>query len=309
MTTTQADIEVMQKNLEHVKDIRVMLGTPMIDGKCHAGYKNSILDLVNLLNKYGIQLTIYDMYGESVISFARNRIVDGFMNSSFNKPDDRLLFIDSDISFQAEEILHMLLRDKDIIAAPCTFKKINWERIRQASLLGYQASELPALGGDVITDFVTDGGYIDDTIEVKTVGCGCMMIKRKVFEKMKAELPEIKYTKIPTITSRYNNNLGEEAYAYFQIMIDRDHPHYPLTEDWYLCQNAQKLGFKIFICPWIKTVHTGNFEYLMDMPAIATFLQKKEDENKRVVADRITKERKEAEKIEIEGITKVGISI
>ena len=294
--TTQADIELMQSDLKNIKNIRVMLGTPMLDGRCHAGYKNSLIDLVNLFGKYEIQLTVYDMYGESVVSFARNKIVDGFMRCSFDRPDDRLLLIDSDISFQAEEILHMILRDKDIIAAPCTFKKINWERIRQAAILGYQANELAALAGDVITDFITDGGFIDDPIEVKTVGCGCMMIKRKVFQKMKEELPEIKYIKVPTTTPR-DFSLREEAYAYFQCLIDPDPPHYNLTEDWSFCKNARSLGYKVYICPWIKTIHSGGYEYLMDMSAIAEFLQRKEDKNREIVADRIAEEKRKLKEV------------
>lgn len=298
MATSQLDFETIRKNLDGVKEIRVMLGTPMLDSKCHAGYKNSVIDLVNLLNRWGVQLNIFDIYGQSVISHARNIIAGGFMNSSFDRPDDRLLLIDSDITFQAEDILHMIVLDKDIIAAPCTSKTINWERIRQASLLGYQANELPALGGDIITDFITDGGYVDDPVEVKTVGTGVMMIKRSVLQRMKEALPEIKYTKIPPVTMRGGNSPGEDAYAYFQAIIDPNPPYYNLTEDWVFCNRARKLGIKTYICLWMKTIHMGSFAYLMDIPATAEFLQKKEEFEKRIVSDRIEKEAKERKEIE-----------
>ena len=45
-----------------------------------------------------------------------------------------LLFIDSDIDFQAESIFKMLDKDKDIIAVPYPMKYIDWGKIKEEQI-------------------------------------------------------------------------------------------------------------------------------------------------------------------------------
>ena len=45
-------------------------------------------------------------------------------------------------------------------------------------------------------------------------------------------------------------------------------PYYP-SEDWWFCDRWRELGGTVWACPWMKSVHIGNYEYQGDMPAIA----------------------------------------
>jgi hypothetical protein len=284
---------------EKLKHVRVMIGTPMISGTCTGQYKNSLVDLLCLFSKWNIAVRLYDVYGESVISKARNKIADEFMNSSFTEEDDRLLLIDSDIAYNAADIIHMILLDKDVVAAPCSLKKINWERVRQASILGFPVWKLPALAGDVIADFITEGGPVEVPVDVGSVGTGVLMIKRKVLTKMQNELTGIKYDLLPQERRTVpdfsgargaNNAFSNSCYAYFQSIINPDPPHNYMTEDWYFCHNWRKLGGKVQLCLWMITRHTGNHEYVMDVPSIVQFGEQleesKEEERKNEEAEK-----------------------
>ena len=60
----------------------------------------------------------------SLVTQGRNLCVSGFLESKFT----HMLFIDSDIYFQAESIIKMIERDKDIISIPYPLKTIMWDK-------------------------------------------------------------------------------------------------------------------------------------------------------------------------------------
>ena len=56
-------------------------------------------------------------------------MVDEFLNRS---DASHLLFIDSDIHFQPEDVIAMLALDKDVIGGPYPKKAIKWKSIKTA---------------------------------------------------------------------------------------------------------------------------------------------------------------------------------
>mgnify|MGYP000341873540 CR=1 FL=1 len=64
------------------------------------------------------------LFNESLITRARNYLVDEFLRSDFT----HLLFIDSDIHYNPQDVIAMLALEKDVIGGPYPKKSINWNQ-------------------------------------------------------------------------------------------------------------------------------------------------------------------------------------
>lgn len=116
---------------------------------------------------------------------------------------DWLFFLDDDQTFEPDVLLQLLDRNVDIIQAltprrtepfaPIAFKEINGRYV------------------DTPPDEIAESGIS----EVAAVGCGCMLIRRHVFEKVEGPWFE-------------TNGYGE-------------------TDDLYFCRKARAAGFKVWL--------------------------------------------------------------
>ena len=100
-----------------------MVCTPMHSG-ASIHYVQSMLQFQQacIMNNIVVSFTLYK---SSLVQQGRNLIVSDFISDKDNYT--HLLFIDSDIDFNASTIFKMLEKDKDIIAAPYPMKYIDWE--------------------------------------------------------------------------------------------------------------------------------------------------------------------------------------
>ena len=104
---------------------KLFLSTPMYAGACSGMYTKSMTDLSAMCVKYGIELKIYYLFNESLITRARNYCCDEFMRSG----STHLMFIDSDIGFNPNDVIAMLAMQTDdspydIIAGPYPKKSV-----------------------------------------------------------------------------------------------------------------------------------------------------------------------------------------
>jgi len=76
----------------------------MYAGQCFGNFTKSSNDLTALGAHYGINIRFYYLFNESLITRARAYICDEFLRSDCS----HLLFIDSDISFDANDVIGML---------------------------------------------------------------------------------------------------------------------------------------------------------------------------------------------------------
>ena len=116
-------------NVEELKKNKLFVATPMYGGMAHGLYIKSCLDLQSVMTKYGIETKFSFLFNESLITRARNYLVDEFLRTDFT----HLLFIDSDIHYNPQDVLALLALDKDVIGGPYPKKSINWNNVAQAA--------------------------------------------------------------------------------------------------------------------------------------------------------------------------------
>ena len=217
-------------NIDAVREKKLMVAAPMYGGQCAGMFCKSTNDLSALFRAHNIQLKFYYLFNESLITRARNYCADEFVRSDCT----HLMFIDSDIGFNAQDVLAMLsiidghpdLNDGkpfDILCGPYPKKCISWEKIKQAVDVGV-ADEDPNVLENFVGDYVfnpADGKNtikLDQPQEVLEGGTGFMMIRREVFEKFSETYPQFMYKPDHVRTKEFDGS--REIMAYFDALID-----------------------------------------------------------------------------------------
>ena len=261
-------------NIEDLRKKKLFLATPMYGGQCAGMYAKSIADLSALCAKYGIPLQLYYLFNESLITRARNYCADEFMRSDAT----HLLFIDSDIGFNVQDVLAMLAIQTDespydVLGGPYPKKCISWEKIKQAVDKGAadeDANKLENYVGDYV--FNPRSGQkeipLGEPVEVSELGTGFMMIRRKTLEMYNKTYPELAYKPDHVRTAEFDGS--REIHAYFDCIIDPESKRY-LSEDYNFCYHVTKMGGKNWLCPWMKLQHVGSYIFggsLIDLASI-----------------------------------------
>ena len=268
----------IQVKLDELKKHKLFIATPMYGGMNHGLYMKSCLDLQATMNKYGIETKFSFLFNESLITRARNYLVDEFLRTDYT----HMLFIDSDIHFNPQDVIALLALDKDVIGGPYPKKSMNWGNIATAarSHPNMDPRELEALVGEYVFNVVkgTSQFSVTEPLEVMEIGTGYMMIKRHVFDKMATEYPLIRYK--PDHVGQANFDGSRYIHAYFDTVIDTKESivgggsdRY-LSEDYMFCQMWRKMGGQIYLCPWMKTQHIGTYAFTGNMPAVANYTGK-----------------------------------
>ena len=265
----------IQVKLEELKRHKLFVATPMYGGMNHGLYMKSCLDLQTTMMRYGIEIKFSFLFNESLITRARNYLVDEFLRTEYT----HLLFIDSDINFNAQDVIALLALDKDVIGGPYPKKSINWGNVAQAARNNpdLDPKELEGLVGEYVFNVVkgTQQFQVTEPLEVLEIGTGHMMVKRQVFEKMQDSFPNIKYK--PDHVGQANFDGSRYIHAYFDTVIDTKDSitgggtERYLSEDYMFCQMWRKIGGQIFLCPWMKTQHIGTYAFTGDMPKVAQY--------------------------------------
>lgn len=285
-----------------VDDLRkasLFVATPMYGGNASGLYMKACLDLEGLCMQYGINIRFSFLFNESLITRARNYLVDEFLRSGFT----HLLFIDSDIHFDPQDVLALIALNKEVIGAPYPKKSINWRNVCEAVKKNpnVQAAELDNLTGDYVFNPVpgTKSFKVNEPLEVLEIGTGYMLVKREVFDKFREAYPKQNYR--PDHQGQANFDGSRYIHAYFDTVIDNGYTfddmhrlmsraaagedvadeaqkllelekiasHRYLSEDYMFCQYWRKIGGSIWLCPWMKTQHLGTYAFTGNMVAIA----------------------------------------
>ena len=189
----------------------------------------------------------------------------------------------------------------DILCGPYPKKCISWEKIKAAVDKGAADEDPRALEnyvGDFVFNpkHGTTQIKLTEPAEVLEGGTGFMLIKRKVFEQMNESFPQLLYKPDHVRTDHFDGS--REIMAYFDALIDdkytnvvnevkafldknpvssndelisflsdkrngltRNYSNRYLSEDYMFCYNAQKIGLKVWLCPWMKLKHAGSYVF------------------------------------------------
>ncbi len=211
--------------VEELRKRPIFLATPMYGGQNSGMFARSVADLSAMCASYGIPLQMYFLFNESLITRARNYCCDEFMRSNCN----HLMFIDSDIGFNPNDVLALLALQSDdspydVIGGPYPKKCIAWEKIKMAVDKGFadeNPNELDKFVGDYVFNPKSGATQIriDEPQEVMEIGTGFMMIRRRTFERFTEIYPHLHYRPDHVRTEHFDGT--REIMAYFDCVIDR----------------------------------------------------------------------------------------
>jgi len=258
-------------NINDLRARKIFVATPMYGGQCSGMYTKASCDLATTATKYGMDIKFFYLFNESLITRARNYLVDEFLRS----PYTHLVFIDSDINFKPDDILALISLCDDehpIIGAPYPKKCIAWEKVRNAVDAGLgdeNPNDLEKYTGDFVFN-PTEGTSeikVDEPCEVLEIGTGFMVVQRQVFEKFREEYPQFTYKPDHNRSEHFDGS--RYIHAFFDTVIDNEvyagkgasgSDRY-LSEDYMFCQWARKIGFKVWLCPWMEVNHVGTYVF------------------------------------------------
>jgi hypothetical protein len=262
---------------EELQKKSIFVATPMYGGLNHGLYAKACLDLQAICMQYGIAVKFSFLFNESLITRARNYLVDEFIHRS---DCTHMLFLDADVHFNPQDVIALLALDKDVIGGPYPKKAIKWKSVLKAIQKNpnIDISVLEKLTGDYVFNPVqgTQQFSVTEPLEVLEIGTGFMMVKREVFEKMTESYPTIRYK--PDHVGQANFDGSRYIHAFFDTVIDTKDSitgggsdRY-LSEDYMFCQMWRKIGGQIYLCPWMRADHIGTYHFRGDMPAVANFV-------------------------------------
>jgi hypothetical protein len=253
------DIEQLRKN-------KIFIATPMYGGMACGMYMKSCLDLQTIFQQYGIPSRFSFIFNESLITRARNYLVDEFLRTD----STHLLFLDADIHFNPQDIIAMLALDRDVIGAPYPKKALNWHNIAAAARTHPELDpkELENVVGDYVFNVVkgTEKFQVSEPLEVMEIGTGYFLVKRGVFDRWAAAYPQLRYR--PDHVGQKNFDGSRHIHAYFDCYIDPQSGRY-LSEDYAFCQRWRAIGGQVWLCPWVQTQHVGTYAFTGNMAKIA----------------------------------------
>jgi hypothetical protein len=228
---------------------KIMIATPMLGGTCHVQYMCAVMKFTQLAQIKGYDWLFRYSYHDVLIPRARNFLVHEFLKNDFT----HLMFIDSDIVFDAEDIFKMAECDEDIVCGIYPKKAIHWNNVIEAVNQNIPIEELPLYAVDRVYNGLPDpknivkNGY--ELMEVMDAGTGFMMIKKEVFQQLANRVDS--YTSTEKV-----NFIGERIKIYFDTSVDKSIDNY-LSEDYHFCKSWRDIGGKVYAAPWIRLQHIG----------------------------------------------------
>lgn len=212
----------------------IFIALPAYDFKVSLKLAISLARFAQAAPQHGIDIQIGSICGCSVVSRARNLLAQDMLESNC----DYLMFIDSDINFEPEDILRLMAWGSDpkkgiVAAVPRT----------RSETKTYIAN----LEYDDSGDLTMNGMGL---VRAERVATAFMLVRREVFEKMVEAHPEWKY---------YDKRSDRVIPCLFDFMLTEEGY---IGEDYLFCDRTRELGFDVWIDPSITLGHMGVQEYI-----------------------------------------------
>ena len=210
----------------------ILIGLPCYGGVVSDKTTNALFKLGKQFVRNNIDHGILTLANESLISRGRSRIANFFIN---NTEFEYLFFLDSDVGFEADDVLKLLNHNKEMVCG------------------AYPMKTIPLKWNFTITEPQQREG---DLVAIDKIGIGFSLIHRDVFIRIAKQYPELKY--IPTNESTTHNPTEQEfnnSYHYFHEM--RQGNSY-LPEDLSFFTRARSVGMQAWMDTSINLCHVGS---------------------------------------------------
>ncbi len=242
---------------ENEKKPKIFVATPMYGGMCAGFYTQAIIQLLTTCQANGVDVEYSFMFNESLITRARNSLTHTFMQTDCS----HLMFIDADIKFRAEDVIHMIRAEKDILCGIYPKKEINWYSVKAAMDRGVPFDQLKSHTGSFVVNLVNYVGEVtvpvNQPVEIFNGGTGFMLIKREVFDKLGESVPS------------YSNDVvdlggkmkqSEPIKEFFTTSIEPG-TNRLLSEDYHFCRIWRETGGQVHAAPWCQLSHIGTYAF------------------------------------------------
>ena len=195
----------------------------------------SVIKLVQQLSKSGIKVGINTMKSP-LIHQARNYLTSVFLTTEYQY----LLFIDSDVEFEPESVLRMLVAKKDIVCTPYRTKSEQLDK-HVYTVEFKDPKTIPFLPGGLV--------------EIEAGPTGLMRIDRKVFERIIKNYPDLK------IKNKATPAAGKDHEFYYNFFDFGFKDGYAIGEDVSFCKLARDNDFQIYANTESTTRHHGSYAW------------------------------------------------
>jgi hypothetical protein len=214
---------------------RVMIATPCYQPEVSLNYLASVLWQTPKITAAGHTVRFCFTAGDAV-NRQRNWLVQQFLESDCT----HLLFVDSDTSFQAADVLRMLAADLPVIGVNYPKREYNFAAASGGTVADLRNSI--AKGSVVVWD--TPRAAVNGMVPCAYAGTGIMLIKRAVFGAIMA------HNLVPTIER------GMHRFFSFAVINGAD-----LGEDYHFCCLTRQAGFDVYYDPQASATHMGVHEF------------------------------------------------
>jgi hypothetical protein len=258
-------------DLARLRGARFVLATPMYGGTCTGAYAQGVAELAEVAATAGIHVERSFVFGESLVTRARNHLVSLFLASDLT----HLLFVDADIGFGAADALRVMADNVargplDVSGATYARKRIAWDQVARAARAG--VAELDLAAGSIVVEPLpgTTEIRIDAPAEVSRLGTGFMVVPRTAFEAVAAAHPELAYRPDPVPDAPWSP--PERAVAFFDTGIDPATRRY-VSEDYAFCDLLRGVGGRVWLVPDVDLDHHGTHRFRGSIGALARLPQ------------------------------------
>ena len=211
----------------------VFIALPAYDFKVSLKLAISLAQFAHEAQKHGVDIQIGSICGCSVVSRARNLLTQDMLDSDCTD----LMFIDSDINFEAADIFRLMAWTSD----PKKGIVAGVPRTRSTT-----KTYIATLDHDENNELTMNQMGL---VRAKRVATAFMLVRREVFEQMSEAHPEWTY---------YDTRSGRTLSAMFDFLVTEEGY---MGEDFLFCDRARELGFEVWIDPTITLGHMGVQEY------------------------------------------------
>lgn len=213
-----------------------------------------------------ITATLFPIGFDSLVNRARNASIAHFMSGDYT----HLLFLDTDIEFNTEDIIKLLYSNEKLIGAAYAQKWLDINRIKDV----FKQDVLPVDPLCLCTKHsvhISDTERLAEKMEVQYLTTGCMLIDKAVIDILIRAYPERKYTNTIDGYMGANKNL---FYNFFSVEINPETNEYE-SEDYSFCRLWKEQGGKIYLIPDVTLTHYGWFGYQTNVKSIMEYNGKK----------------------------------